>query len=108
MKCYTYGVSDAEKDAIMKAYMTDYDPDAKSPQKTELKYDYARQELGLTPREYVDVYTVQLDGGKKAQKLDKWEAMGYTPEQAKMFYRLFSATGRTKIDVEEWYKSILQ
>lgn len=97
------GLSDTAKDTLMKAYMTDYDPTDKSPQTTELKYDYARQELGLSPSEYTDVYRVQLDGGKKAEKLAEWQAMGYTRAEANMFYRLFAATGRTKIDVVEWY-----
>jgi hypothetical protein len=97
------GMSDTAKDTLMKAYMTDYDPSAKSPQTTELKYDYARQELGLSPSEYSDVYRVQLDGGKKAEKIAEWQSMGYTKEEANMFYRLFAATGKTKIDVVKWY-----
>ena len=35
-------LSTREKDYVMKAYMTDYDPTAKSPQTTELKYDEIR------------------------------------------------------------------
>ena len=99
------GISDTAKDTLMKAYMTDYDPNAKSPQTTELKYDYARQELGLAPSEYTDVYRVQLDGGKKNAKIAEWMEMGYTRAEANMFYRLFAATGRTKIDVVDWYNS---
>lgn len=97
------GISDTAKDTLMKAYMTDYDPNDKSPQTTELKYDYARQELGLAPSEYTDVYRVQLDGGKKNAKIAEWMEMGYTRAEANMFYRLFAATGRTKIDVVDWY-----
>jgi hypothetical protein len=99
------GISDTAKDTLMKAYMTDYDPNDKSPQTTELKYDYARQELGLTPSEYPDVYRVQLDGGKKNEKIADWMAMGYTRAEANQFYRLFAATGRTKIDVVDWHNS---
>lgn len=96
------GVSDSGKDALIKAYMQDYDPTDKSPVKTELKYDYARQELGLTPKQYVEVYEVSTSG-KKAEKLATWQEMGYSREEANMFYRLFSATGKTKIDVVDWY-----
>lgn len=100
------GVSDKEKDAIMKAYMPDYNPNASSPNTTELKYDYARKELGLTPQEYAEVYAVEAKGGKKAQKIAEWESMGFE-EEADMLYRLFSATGNTKIDVVDWYNSIM-
>lgn len=96
------GLSDSGKDALMLAYMQDYDPTDKSPVKTELKYEYARQELGLTPREYVEVYNVSTSG-KKNQKLATWQDMGYSRAEANMFYRLFSATGKTKIDVVDWY-----
>ena len=96
------GLSDEATDIIMKAYMADYDPDAETKQKTELKYDYARQELGLSPSEYVSAYNVQLDGGKKAEKISAWVKMGYSSQEAEQLYRLFAATGKTKIDVESW------
>lgn len=97
------GISDKAKDTLMKAWMTDYDPSAKTVYKTELKYDYAREVLGLSPSEYVDTYNVSLDGGKKAEKIEKWKAMGYTSEEADKLYRLYDATGKTKIDVEAWH-----
>lgn len=96
------GVSDSGKDALIKAYMQDYDPTDKSPVKTELKYDYARQELGLTPEQFVEVYEVSTSG-KKAEKLAEWQEMGFSRAEANLFYRLFSATGKTKIDVVDWY-----
>lgn len=96
------GVSDSGKDALIKAYMQDYDPTDKSPVKTELKYDYARQELGLTPDQFVEVYEVSTSG-KKAEKLAEWQEMGFSRAEANLFYRLFSATGKTKIDVVDWY-----
>lgn len=83
--------------------MQDYDPTDRSPDKTELKYQYARQELGLTPAQYVEVYEVSTSG-KKAEKLAEWQEMGYSRKEANMFYRLFSATGNTKIDVVDWYE----
>ena len=98
------GLSGSELDAVMKAYMPDYDPTDESPTKTELKYDYARQELGLTASQFVEAYKVESDGGKKAEKLASWRELGYTAAEANMFYRLFSATGRTKIDVVSWHE----
>lgn len=99
------GLTDNAKDILMKAYMTDYDPTDKNPQKTELKYDYARQVLYLAPSEYIDVYRVSLDGGKKNDKIKEWMAMGYTRAEAMQFYNLFDATGKKKIDVVKWYNS---
>ena len=101
----TPGLTDKEVDDLMKVYMPDYDPNAKSPQKTELKYDYARQVLDLAPSEYIDVYRVSLDGGKKNDKIKEWMDMGYTRAEAMQFYNLFDATGKNKIDVVEWYNS---
>lgn len=99
----TTGMTPEEIDVVMKAYMADYDPEDESPDKTELKYDYAREEMDLTPAEYVEAYRVQLDGGKKAEKMQKWMDMGYTWQEADILYKLFAATGNTKIDVEKWY-----
>ena len=100
------GLKDEQLDIAMKAYMDDYDPNAENPDKTELRYDYARQELGLTAEEYVKVITVQQEGGKKAEKIADWRELGFTAQEANMFYRLFAATGRTKIDVEAWAKEL--
>lgn len=55
------GLSDSARDTLMRAYMTDYDPTDESPTKTEPKYDYIRQEMGLTASQYVDSYRVYLD-----------------------------------------------
>lgn len=100
------GLKDDQLDIAMKAYMDDYDPNAESPDKTELRYDYARQELGLTAEEYVKVITVQQEGGEKAEKIADWRELGFTAQEANMFYRLFAATGRTKIDVEAWAEEL--
>ena len=101
----TKGLTQAEIDVVMKAYMTDYDPEDDSPDKTELKYDYARQEMGLTPAEYVKAYRVELDGGKKAEKIQAWQEMGYTYAEATALYKLFSASGNSQIDVEAWHNA---
>lgn len=99
------GLPDTVVDKLMHAYMPDYDPDAEVKQKTELKYDYTREELGLTPSEYVEAYKVQLDGGKKNKKINTWVDMGFGQKTANLLYRLYAATGRTKIDVEKWWES---
>lgn len=92
-----------ERDAAMKLYMPDYDPKDESPNKTELKYDYARKELGLTAAEYVAAYRAHVENSRKQAKMDAWEELGFTAQEAAMLWRLFGASGSAKIDVEAWY-----
>ena len=80
--------TDAEKDLIMKAYMPDYDPTDKSPDKTELKYDAVR-DLGYSPEEYVDIYRAYSDASKKAEKIAAIQKLGYSYSQAQMLYSIF-------------------
>lgn len=97
------GLTDDEIDAILEDYMPDYDPEDDSPDKTYLKYDYVRQQLGISPEGYIDIYNVYLDGGKKAETISRWTELGYSSEEANVLYNLFKATGKKKIDVEAWY-----
>ncbi len=97
-------LSDQEKDTVMKIYMPDYDPAAREPNKTELKYDYARQVFGLTPELYVAAYQAHVGNSKKADKLEAWEEMGFSSSEANMLYRLFASSGKDKIDVVAWYE----
>lgn len=96
-------LTDAEIDAIMEDYMPDYDPEDDSPDKTYLKYEYVRQQLGLSPEDYIAIYNVYLDGGKKPETISNWKNLGYDANEANILYKLFKATGKTKIDVESWY-----
>lgn len=100
-------LSDSEIDAAMKVYMPDYDPEDSSSDKTYAKYEYVRRALGLSPEDFIDAYNVNLNGGVKNVKLANWENLGYSPEEASIFYRLFAATGKTKIDVRSWYNEQL-
>lgn len=88
------GLSDAERDSVMKLYMPDYNPKAKSPNKTELKYDYLRDN-GYSAEQFTEVYGVTQEYSKKADMIAAWEAMGYSKDDAQMLYKLFKG----KIDV---------
>ena len=88
------GLSDAERDSVMKLYMPDYNPNAKSPNKTELKYDYLRDN-GYSAEQFTEVYGVTQEYSKKADMIAAWEAMGYSKDEAQMLYKLFKG----KIDV---------
>lgn len=63
------GLSDSARDTLMRAYMTDYDPTDESPTKTEPKYDFIRQEMGLTASQYADSYRVYLDVSGKYNEI---------------------------------------
>ena len=101
----TTGISDSAKDAMVKAYMTDYDPNAKSPNTIELKYDYAREELGLTAEEFAQVYRISAEDGKKDEKYEKWKKQGYSPAECDALWALFEASGKKKTDVVAWHNS---
>ena len=97
----TTGLSEKEIDTIMKAYMADYDPNDESPETTEFKYQYAREELGLSPKEYADTYRAYLDNSKKNQKIKAIRALGYDYRTANALYKLYY--GRMKNDLIEMY-----
>lgn len=83
------GLTTYDIDDVMKEWMPDYDPAAKSPDKTELKYDYARKELGLSPQEFVDAYEVNSQYSKKKDREDAWKEMGLSEKTAEALYKLF-------------------
>lgn len=97
-------VSDQEKDIVMKMYMTDYNPTARQPDKTELKYDYARKVFGLTPELYVAAYQAHAENSTKAGKIEAWRELGFSSKEAYLLYRLFASSGKDKIDVVAWYE----
>lgn len=86
-------LSDREKDIVMKAYMPDYDPKAKSPKTTELKYDAIR-DMGVSPKEYTDAYRIYLDAsgnGKRRRTIRKYmEVFGYSRKVAEKLYDIYA------------------
>lgn len=96
-------ISESAMDKLMKAYMPDYDPENPKSDKTELKYDYARKELGMTPAEYAqayEIYTSKSDElhGKK-QKMAMWTEL-YGEDMAKKLYKLYYGS----FDVVDWWE----
>ncbi len=96
-------ISDSAMDKLMKAYMPDYDPDKPKPDKTELKYDYARKELGMTPAEYAQAYEIYTsksdDLHYKKQKMAKWTEL-YGADMARQLWKLYGG----KLDVVDWWE----
>lgn len=97
-------ISDSAMDKLMKAYMPDYDPDNPKSDKTELKYDYARKELGMTPAEYAQAYEIYQSfsnyGKGKAKKQRAALAEIYGENMAKKLYKLYGG----KLDVVDWWE----
>lgn len=82
------GLSDKEKDRVMLLYMPDYDPEAEKPNKTELKYAYLRGR-GYSAEQFTQTYNVTQEFTKKADMIAAWVALGYSSEEAQMFYKLY-------------------
>lgn len=82
------GLSDKEKDRVMLLYMPDYDPEAEKPNKTELKYAYLRSK-GYSAEEFTQTYGVTQEFTRKADMIAAWVALGYSNEEAQMFYKLY-------------------
>lgn len=100
----TSGLSEKEIDTIMHAYMSDYDPDDSSPELTEVKYDYIRQVLGLSPAEYAETYRAHLDNSKKADKIAAMVELGYSREVATKLYKIYGGDKATKQTMLDWYE----
>ena len=84
------GLSDKEKDRVMLLYMPDYNPDSGKPDKTELKYAYLRSK-GYSAEQFAQTYSVTQEFTKKADMIAAWVALGYSSEEAQMFYKLYKA-----------------
>lgn len=82
------GLSDKEKDRVMLLYMPDYNPEAEKPNKTELKYAYLRGR-GYSAEQFTQTYSVTQEFTKKADMIAAWVALGYSSEEAQMFYKLY-------------------
>lgn len=82
------GLSDKEKDRVMLLYMPDYNPDSGKPDKTELKYAYLRGR-GYSAEQFTQTYGVTKEFTKKADMIAAWVALGYSREEAQMFYKLY-------------------
>lgn len=91
------GESTADIDAAMLAYMPDYDPDAKSPNRTELKYQDIR-ELGYTPAQFIALHDVYDDGGGKRAIINAINALPYVKSyrEAQLLWSIFDGDYYTK------------
>lgn len=84
-------------DIIMHAYMPDYDPEAESKETTEFKYDYIRQELGLSPEEYVSTYRAYLDTKGSRNQINAIKDLGYDQQTARILKDIFAGKYKEKL-----------
>jgi hypothetical protein len=109
-------VSESAKDALIKTYMPNYNPDSSSPNLTELKYDYIRQDMEKAPNQYADIMEVyndvknidseELEAKNQKRKdvyIAEWVKIGMSEENATELYNLLVTNGKQKIDVVGWH-----
>lgn len=82
-------MTEAGKDAMMKAFMDDYNPNAKTVDTTELKYEYARNNMELTASEFVDAKQAYDSQKKKRDKINAMVDAGFDKDTATELYKLF-------------------
>lgn len=88
----TKGLTETQQDTAMKLYMKD-------GSSSETKYDYIRQELGLSPKEYADAYyaysTTDTDGDGKTFKPEAIQGimdLGYSRQEATELYDIYKGS----------------
>lgn len=102
----TKGVTQDEIDALMRAYMPDYDPDNGKTEKTEIRYDYLRQEMKLTPAKTIAAMRIASGDGKKADKFAAWKSMGMSDTQCNTLWNALESTAKNNpVDVVAWSNS---
>ena len=91
----TKGLTETQQDTAMKLYMKD-------GSSTETKYDYIRQELGLSPSEYASAYyaysTTDTDGDGKTHRDEAIQGiidLGYSRQEAVELYRIYKGNSNT-------------
>lgn len=88
-------LSNVQKDYVMKAYMPDYDPNAKTVDRTELKYDYMIEE-GYSRAEFATAYDIYShekavggEGTADRTRERMCKELDIKMTEAKMLYKLF-------------------
>lgn len=95
------GIQDSEKDTAIKAYMPDYDPTAKSKNYIDVKYDYAREELGVSPARFVQLYHAYQEGDSKTEKKENLREIVRDEAMVNQLYNLFN--GKSNKEIARWY-----
>jgi len=90
-------LTEQEKDTVMKSYMSDY------PDRTEVKYEYIREVMGLSSEEYAETYRAYLDEPYKADKIAAIVDLGYDRAVATKLYYVYYGNQK-KVPTVAWYE----
>ena len=90
-------LTEQEKDTVMKSYMPDY------PDRTEVKYEYIREVMGLSSEEYAETYRAYLDESYKADKIAAIVSLGYDRTVATKLYYVYYGNQK-KVPTVAWYE----
>ena len=96
-------LTEKEKDTVMKSYMADYDPKDESPERTEVKYEYIREVMGLSAEEYAETYRAYLDEQYKNDKIAAIVNLGYDRAVATKLYYVYYGNQK-KVPTVAWYE----
>jgi hypothetical protein len=78
------GLDNAATDAMMRAYMDE---------STERKYNYVRNKLGYSAKDYAAMYAGYTSGKKAEEVRSQWvKTYGISEQEAKDLYKLFNGT----------------
>ena len=98
----TKGLSEKDMDIAMKLYMPDYNPSEKSPDVTELRYEYIRKDMGYSAKDYAafryayniadSEYGNDNNGVSKKEFYAAMEDQGYSKKEADDIYTILWGT----------------
>lgn len=96
------GLTPDEIDRVMLAYMPDYKP-GEGADTTEIKYQYARQELGISPEAYMKAYRAYSDREKGENGAEAIAETGLDAQTAQALANMFGGKKRYMDLVKQWY-----
>lgn len=98
----TKGLSEKDMDIAMKLYMPDYDPSEKSPDVSELRYEYIRKDMGYSAKDYAafryaynvadSEYGNDNNSVSKKEFYAAMENQGYSKKEADDIYTILWGT----------------
>ena len=97
------GMTPEEIDMVMLAYMPDYEPGKDGADTTEIKYQYARQELGISPAAYMKAYRAYSDREKGENGAEAIAETGLDSQTAQALANMFGGKKYYMNMVKKWY-----
>ena len=112
----TKGLSEEDMDIAMKLYMPDYDPSEKSPDVTELRYEYIRKDMGYSAKDYAafryaynvadSEYGNDNNSVSKKEFYAAMENQGYSKKEADDIYTILWGTSNQSKAVKKHIRDL--